>query len=205
MFARVLQPDGSFSFPTGQVYFYKNTLAGGELIADPTEDQIEIENACDVEVDFTNGAIYVLDGDGDMLFLGDADTNLRPAAVGLDLYRDMELGPNGAQMYFLTGNGMMSVAGSASVSGWSNIVAEDVYRDMSLRVRSGVVTHVVITDADGNLSVAGPDGAAKSAILALAPEEAIDAGTIRQVKLFSDTDDTLMLVEGGGNRALPNQ
>lgn len=198
LFSKYLQPNGSFAFPAGQVNFYKNDLAGGSMIVDPTDSQISIEHARDVEVDFTNGAIYVLDGDGDMLFLGNANLNLRPEPMGIDLYRDMELGPDGKQMYFLTGNGVMQAVGNATVPGWSNMVRGDVYRDLSLRVRGGVINNIVITDADGNLTVLGSDSTAKNTIVSLKPETEIPAGTIRQVKLFSDTDEIVMLMQGSG-------
>ncbi|MGC9326161.1 MAG: hypothetical protein ACP5I1_00875, partial [Candidatus Hinthialibacter sp.] len=176
-----------------------NSLAGGELIVDPTESQITIEKARDVEVDFVNGAIYVLDGDGDMLFLGNANVNLRPSPMGLDWYRDMELGPNGRQMYFLTGNGILSAVGDASVPSWSNLVEEDLYRDIELRVRGGAVTNVVLTDANGNIQVFGSGGGIGQTLGSLTPQSEINPGTVRQVKLFPNTDDLLMLIEGSGH------
>ncbi len=197
IFARVMQPDGSFKFPENEVFFYKNSLSGGVLISNPTEDQITIESARDVEVDFVNGAIYVLDGDGDMLFLGKANTDLRPEPMGIDMYRDMELAPNGKVLYFLTGNGIFSSAGNSAISGWSDIVVGDVYRDMSLRTSGGAVTHVVITDSDGNITVLG-GGAVKTTLESLTSDIPIPAGTIRQVKLFPNTDNTIILIEGSG-------
>ncbi|HQH73832.1 MAG TPA: hypothetical protein PK360_17285, partial [bacterium] len=194
-----LQPNGELLFPQSQVAFYKNPLSGGELIVGATESQISIQYARDVEVDWNKGAIYVLDGDGDMLYLGaNANTNLRPEAVGIDIYRDMELTPDGTQIYFLAGNGLFTVAGGPSVGTWSNIVAGDVYRDMSLVVQGNSVSHVVITDADGNITVVGPSGDIKSQLEALKPPATVTPGEVRQVKLFPGDTTMVMFVEGSG-------
>ncbi len=197
VFRTNLQPNGELLFPQSQIAFYRNSLTGGELILEATESQIRIESARDVEVDWTRGAIYVLDGDGDMLYLGNANTNLRPQPMGIDLYRDMELTPDGNQLYFLTGNGLFSVSGGSSVGSWSNLVEGDVYRDMSLVIQGNTVSNVVITDENGNITVVG-SGAIKSRLEALKPPASIAPGTVRQVKLFPGDTTMLMLVQGSG-------
>ncbi len=192
-----LQPNGDLDFPSDEVHFYKNSVDGGELISSATEGEITIDRARDVEVDFDRGAVYVLDGDGDMLFLGDANTDLVPRGMDMDWYRDMELSPDGEQMYFLTGNGMFEAAGGSAVGEWTNLVEEDRYRDIELVTKGGQVTAVVIADDSGDFFVLG-DSSVKSSLEALVPQDPIEPGTIRQVKLLPGKTDTLLLVEGGG-------
>jgi hypothetical protein len=195
VFQNLLQPNSELVFKPEDIAFYKNDLAGGAMILSPTPDQIQIESARDIEVDFLNGAIYVLDGDGDMLFLGkNANRTLIPEPMGLDIYRDMELSPLGDAMYFLTGHGLLFSAGAASIAGWSDPIGEDKYRDMSLITNSVTVQGIVITDDDGKVSFAGDDGGYAS----LLPATDIIPGTIRQVKLVPNLPNTLLLVEGSG-------
>ncbi len=193
-----LQPNGEINFATEEIAFYKNSVNGGQLIEAPTEDQITIESARDVEVDFTEGAIYVLDGDGDMLFLGsNANREFYPDGMDLDLYRDMELAPDGSHIYFLTGNGMMNTAGNGAVGEWMNLIPEDKYRDMELITNGNAVTNVVIVNEDGERVILG-ENESKSSLLALQAEEPLPSGSIRQVKSLPGSVDSLILVEGSG-------
>ncbi|RJP21513.1 MAG: hypothetical protein C4527_23475 [Candidatus Omnitrophota bacterium] len=196
VFRTYLQPNGELIFPNEKRAFYNS--ASSEIITAPADADITIDHARDVEVDFSRGAIYILDGDGDMLFLGEALTHLHPIGIGLDLYRDMKLTPNGDNMYFLSGNGILSTAGGDSVSGWTGLVAGDIYRDMSLITSGATVTHIVITDADGNLTVVGSNDSIASYIRSLRPTDPITPGSIRLVKLFPGDTSMVMLVEGSG-------
>ena len=195
IFLNYMQPNGELSFSDAETVFYNS--ATGDLITGPT-DQISIESARDVEVDFEAGAIYILDGDGDMLFLGKANTNLRPEGLGMDLYRDMELSPDGNHMYFLSGNGILSTAGPAPIGAWSDLIAEDKYRDMSLIVDGVAVSNIVITDDDGKLTILGSNNSVKSALSQLTIPEDIEPGTVRQIKTFPDNKSILLLVQGSG-------
>ncbi len=192
VFRTKLQPNSELLFSPENTAYYDS--ASGQVIVDATESPIEIERVRDIEVDFGNGAIYILDGDGDMIFLGEANTSLHPIGTVLDLYRDMELTPAGDQMYFLTGNGMLTTAGGDAVSDWPGMVEGDIYRDMSLIVTGTTVSSVVVTDANGNITVSG----SATQLESLQPPESIPEGTIRQVKLFPNTTDMVMLVEGSG-------
>lgn len=195
-----LQPNGELSFKSDEIAFYKNSLAGGSLIVSPTPGQITIESARAIAVDFLNEAIYVLDGDGDMLFLGkNAKRNMFPNPVGIDIYRDMELSPAGDQMFFLTGNGMFFTAGAASTIGtWSNLISEDKYRDMELVKTKSGVTNVLITDDDGKVIVVGPSDSTLQSLISLIDIKTIPAGSVRRVKLFPGYTKTIALMEGSG-------
>ncbi len=196
-FQRRIQPNGEIAFNADEKAFLRNAVSGSELIESPTPGQISIEFARDVEVDFVNGAIYILDGDGDMLYLGNANTDLRPPAVDIDLYRDMELSPDGSTLYFLTGNGMFSTAGPNQVGEWNNLIAEDKYRDLELLVSGNSVSDIMIVDDDGRLaSVAGSSRA--SAIADQAQSLTFPAGAVRQIKSFTNKPNSLLFLEGSG-------
>jgi len=126
-----------------------------------------------------------------------AQLDLFPDPLGMDLYRDMELAPSGTQMFYLTGNGMFMQVGAQTIEPWSDLVEEDIYRDMELITDEQSVVNVVITDYDGNLTVLG-DGSEGSAISRFTPPEELVPGTVRQVKLFPGDNETLMLIEGSG-------
>ena len=199
-----IQPNGELKFNNDEIAFYKNNLSGGSLITSATMTQtspdITIESARALAVDYLNGAIYILDGDGDMLFLGkNAKRNLLPKPVASDIYRDMELSPNGDQMFFLTGNGMFFTSGNTSFgASWSDLIAGDKYRDMTLVKSGSVVTQVIITDDDGKLTVVGPKDAAISNLVSLVDTKNIVPGLIRRVKLFPGYSKTIALMEGSG-------
>ncbi|MBD3266280.1 hypothetical protein GF373_06385, partial [bacterium] len=196
-FQTKLQPNGEILFDEENVAFYKNSTAGGELIVGPTAGQMTIEHARDIEVDWDNAAIYVLDGDGDMVFYGaEANRNLVPEGLGLDLYRDMELTPDGGTLYFLSGNGMLfEVGNGTSIGTWSDLTQDDIYRDMELLTNEQAVTGILITDDSGNRVAVGSAGD-NLASLPLPTE--IEPGTVRQVKLFPGREDILALMEGSG-------
>ena len=203
VFLSQLQDNGTLLFARENTAFLKNSVDGAELIAAPTTTQITLDNVRDIEVDFANAAIYVLDGDGDMLYLGKkANTDLRPSAVGLDIYRDMELTPRGDNIYFLTGNGMVTLADDPNGVVWSDLQEDvDYYTDLELVIQSNNVANVVIVNKNGGIHVTGngPGTALKSAYWQpQLPSEVIDEGTIRQVKVFPGIYDRYILVEGGG-------
>ncbi|MBI1389287.1 MAG: hypothetical protein GC154_12650 [bacterium] len=196
-----LQQNGTLSFPASEISFLSNGLSGAKLIKSPTAGQIAIEHVRDIEVDWNNGAIYVLDGDGDMLYLGaNAKTNLRPPAMGIDVYRDMEISPDGKTLYFLTGNGILSKSDGSSSVVWSKM-SEDVdkYPDMDIRFKNYALSYIIVTDSDGKISTINGGDSLKSAVLQKrTPAEEVSLGSVRQVKLFPDRDDMYLLVEGGG-------
>ncbi|MEW6234168.1 MAG: hypothetical protein AB1656_02160 [Candidatus Omnitrophota bacterium] len=191
-----LQPNYEITFKPDEIAFYKNSVNGGNLIVAPEEGDIAIDHPRDVEVDYLNGGIYILDGDGDMLFLGNANRNFYPPGMDLDIYRDMELSPDGKSIYFLTGNGILSSAGATTES-WMNLIPEDKFRDIELIAKGGVVTNVMIVNDDGVLTITG-SGDARDALLSLKPAAPIAAGTIRQVKLLPGVSGAYMLVAGSG-------
>ncbi|MDP8246226.1 MAG: hypothetical protein P9L94_19240 [Candidatus Hinthialibacter antarcticus] len=203
VFLPLLQANGTLAFKSENTAFLKNSVEGAQLIVAPTAAQIALENVRDVEVDYANGAIYVLDGDGDMLFLGSkANTALRPPAVGLDIYRDMELTPRADDMYFLTGNGVLTLANNVNNIVWSDL-KEDVnfYTDIELVVKENTATNVVIVNKDGGIRVTGAGSGTnlRSAVFQpQLPSEVIDPGTVRQVKVFPGVTDRYILVEGSG-------
>ncbi len=201
VFLTKLQANGSLLFSAAETKFLKNSVDGAELISAPTTTQITIENARDIEVDFAKGAIYVLDGDGDMLYLGaNANTELRPAAVGLDIYRDMELTPRGDDIYFLAGNGMLSLGSDPDALVWSDLQENvDFYTDIELVRQDNNATNVVIVNQDGGIRVTGSGTSLSSATFQpQLPSEVIDPGAVRQVKLFPGQTDRYILIEGGG-------
>ena len=198
-----LQANGTLLFSRENTAFLKNSVEGAQLITAPTTTQITLENVRDIEVDYANGAIYVLDGDGDMLYLGSkAKTSLRPPAVGLDIYRDMELTPRADDMYFLTGNGILSLANDSNGIVWSDLQEDvDFYTDIELVVQSNNAVNVVIVNKNGGIRVTGSGAGTKlnSAVFQpQLPSEVIDPGTVRQVKVFPGVTDRYVLVEGSG-------
>ena len=204
IFQGSVQDNGALIFPASDTVFLSNQLDSSELIVDPTPGQIQIENARDVEVDFLNGGIYVLDGDGDMLYLGNADTEIQPPAVGIDVYRDMEIDPTGNQLYFLAGNGMLAQGKGSPQIIWSDMVENlDQYPDMELATSEQAVTHFIITNMDGNITSLNRGGSPGGPFsgFALQPvreDEEITPGSVRQVKLFPGFEDVLLLIEGSG-------
>ena len=198
-FTARLQSNGQLLFEPEEIAFLQNDPAGGELIVAPGEDQLTIDLIRDIEVDWEREGIYVLDGDGDMLYLGNANTDIRPEAIGLDLYRDMELSPDGNQMYFLTGNGIFTVDGNGSpVDEWSDVIQEDKYRDIELVVDVSTVLSVIVVDNDGKLTVLGNELELSATELEKTVSD-IPEGTVRQVKTFPGRGSrVLMFVEGSG-------
>lgn len=204
-FQSFVRDNNEVVYPGAQVAFYRNSADGGELIENPEQEQITIERARAIEVDFDRRAIYVLDGDGDMFFLGaNADRELRPPAVGMDLYRAMRLAPNGQEMYFLSGDGILSVAKGTPQVVWSSI-SEDVnrYPDFELITQGLAVTNVVITNNDGELTVLGPDTSRRNRLASFRLQpvrgiDSVDPGAVRKVRRVPGTLDVLLLVEGNG-------
>ncbi len=157
--AVVLATDGRV-FGVGNVGMFNDMLAGDREIVfpdnplDDPQSGLTIEFARDVEVDFEQGAIYILDMDGDFVALGEnALPNLQPGTVvpGLDVYRDMELSSDHRGMYFLTFAGKVTGSGSASASTNLGFNA-DLARDLVLSDSGGVL----ILDAYGRLHGGGP-------------------------------------------------
>lgn len=205
IFQSRVQTNQEIIFPADQVVFYNNSIDGATFIVGPSQEEITIESARDVEVDFTRGAIYVLDGDGDMLLLGaTANQALVPPAVGLDIYRDMELVPTGDDMYFLTGNGILTRSLASPQEVWMNLVEDvDTYPDIELVTQGSAVRNVIITDNNGDLTILGPDSGNANTLsslqlLEVSGRDEITPGSIRQVKDFPGRNDVLILVSGGG-------
>lgn len=197
IFQRRLQPNGEVSFSPQETVFVSNQMSGAQTIIAPTPDQITIDFARDIEVDFVNGGIYILDGDGDMLYLGNANSQLRPPAIDIDLYRDMELSPDGTTMYFLTGNGLFSTVGPNRVGNWSNLITEDKYRDLELVLDGQSVAGILVVNDDGIVSAIGSSSRAAN-LVNLSRDVSLGAGTVRQIKTVPNSPDTLLFVEGSG-------
>jgi hypothetical protein len=198
-----LQDNGTLLFARENTAFLNNSVDGAQLITAPTASQITLESVRDIEVDFVNQTIYILDGDGDMLYLGaNANTDLRPQAVGLDIYRDMELSPRGDNIYFLTGNGMLTMADDPNGVVWSDLQEEiDFYTDIELVLDGDNVGNVVIVNNDGGIHITGngPGNQLASAVFQpQLPSEIIDPDTVRQIKVFPGLYDRYILVEGSG-------
>jgi hypothetical protein len=199
IFQSRLQPNDELLFAADEIAFYANSTAGGAWIESPTTGQITLESVRDVEVDWINGAIYILDGDGDMLLLGkNAKRNLVPEGVGMDLYRDMELSPSGDAMYYLTGNGMFFTRGSASVGSWSDLIAEDKYRDIELVINNNAVAAVLIINDDGRVTMVGSDSEINSLLSQVVLPSDVEPGTVRQIKVFPGTPKSLAIMTGSG-------
>lgn len=197
IFQRRLQPNGEVTFSPQETVFVSNQMSGAQTIIAPTPDQITIDFARDIEVDFVNGAIYILDGDGDMLYLGNANSQLRPPAIDIDLYRDMELSPDGSTLYFLSGNGIFSTVGPNRVGDWSNLITEDKYRDLELVLDGQSVAGILVVDDDGIVTAIGSSSRATN-LVNLSRDVSLDAGTVRQIKTVPNNPDTLLFVEGSG-------
>ena len=197
--AVVLATDGRV-FAVGNVgLFSERVAADGEIvfennpISDPTSGTL-INHARDVEVDFERGAIYILDMDGDFVSLGPGpQPQLAPSVriPGFDLYRDMELTPDGRGMYFLTFSGDLSTTGSAG-GGSSLGFKDDLARDMELVVAGGGVAGVVALDAFGQLYAIG--GTNVPPHLPSPSTEPV----FRSLTRIANTADSYLLAEGGG-------
>ncbi|HOE10614.1 MAG TPA: hypothetical protein PLQ35_05845 [bacterium] len=198
--AVVLAADGRV-FAVGNVGLFSDKVAAdGEIVfpsnpIDNPSSGVTINSACDLEVDFERGTIFILDMDGDFVALGtEPARNLAPTIrlPGVSIYRDMELTPDGEGMYFLTFAG--DIYGSGTASGYNRSLGfgEDLARDMELVIAGRGVSGVIVLDAYGRMYGLGAD---------LPPycPPISDEPVFRSLAKMAGKERAYLLADGGGH------
>ncbi|HQO35725.1 MAG TPA: hypothetical protein PLG59_13760, partial [bacterium] len=198
--AAVLATDGRV-FAIGNVGVFSDKIAAdGEIVfpsnpIDNPSSGVTMNSACDLEVDFERGTIFILDMDGDFVVLGtEPSRNLAPTIrlPGVDIYRDMELTPDGEGMYFLTFAG--DIYGSGTASGYNRSLGfgQDLARDIEPVIAGNGVSGIIALDAYGRMYGLGAD---------LPPYRppVSDEPLFRSMAKIAGKERAYLLADGGGH------